>query len=94
MLSESDPAGKEASDAAAEISDLADRFARQQVAKTFRARPWYSTVSKIAVSPVGNLIHPGLGSAASGALKVLDYGRSFKDRKVGGWAAFVASLKN
>jgi hypothetical protein len=93
MLSESEWSPQEASEAAAEITDMADRFARRHVAKTFGARPWYRTLSKISVGPAGNLIHPGLGTAASGGLKVLEYGRSRQDRKVGGWAAFVASLR-
>lgn len=93
MLSDADWTASEASEAAAEISDMADRFARRHVAKTFGVQPWYQTASKMAVGPIGNLIHPGLGSASTGGLKVLEYGRSRKDRRVGGWAAFVASLR-
>jgi len=93
MLSRSDLTAQEASEAAAELTDKADRFARRQVAKTFRARPWYRTDSKVAIGPLGNLIHPGLGSAANAGVKVLEYGRSRSDRRTGGWAAFIAALR-
>jgi hypothetical protein len=93
MLSDPKWAGQDAPAAAAEITAQADTFARQHVAKTFKKRPWYHTLATISVGPVGNLIHPGVGSAVNGGLKVLDYARARDDRKTGGWTAFVASLR-
>jgi hypothetical protein len=93
MLAEKALTGAEASEAAAEITAMADDFARRRVASTFRANPWYHAVSKLAVGPVGNLVQPGLGTSANGALKVLRYTSDREDRRVGGWAAFVVTLR-
>jgi hypothetical protein len=93
LLSSSEVSAGEAADAAAEINDMADRFARRYVGKKFKRKPWYVSAGKLAVAPVGNAIQPGLGTAANGGIKVAEYFKDRDDRSVGAWAAFVADLR-
>jgi hypothetical protein len=79
--------------AADEINDMADRFARQHLAKRFKRKAWYKSAGRLAVAPVGNVIHPGLGTAVNGGIKVAEYFRDRDERATGAWAAFIAELR-
>lgn len=93
MLSSRSIDGASAKEAADEISHMVDRFAKQQVSKRYGRRPWYRTFGRVAVGPIGNFIHPGLGTVGNGALKVVEYVGERQDRAIGKWAAFVADLR-
>jgi hypothetical protein len=94
MLTQKEPDVLEAADAAREITEMAGQFARRQVAKNFTRKPWYRSLGRLAIGPAGNAIHPGLGSAAAGSIKVMEYLRRGEERSVGSWAAFVSSLED
>jgi hypothetical protein len=81
--------GAEASERAAEITSLADVYARQELSRRHEPKSIYRTVGRALLGPVLNYVQPGLGTVGSSGLKALDWVAERKRDSETAWAAFV-----
>ena len=80
-------------DAAKEVSEAADDYARQLTQKKHAKRPIYKTVGRGAIGAVLDAAVPLLGTVSGGALDIVNEISARRSLRDTAWASFVVSLK-
>lgn len=81
-------------DAAKDVSEAADDYARKLVQKKHGKSSIYKTVGRGAIGPVLDAVVPFLGTITGGALDLVSEISARRSLRDTAWASFVVSLKN
>lgn len=93
FLETTDQEEKDGQKLASEVSELADKHARDVLDRYLAGRSKIFTAGSIASGTIGNSIAPPLGSIVSGAISALEWIRESRKRKSLAWSLFVVDLK-
>ncbi|WP_141662880.1 hypothetical protein [Streptomyces sp. Wb2n-11] len=94
FLAEADRPDADALALASEVNDLAAKHSIDVMERFIKGRGRLRTIGKASVGPVGNLLHPGIGSVLSGAISLSEWNQDRKERKRVAWALFVLQARN
>lgn len=85
---------KDAIQLAREVNTLADRHAANIMEKYLHGRGKLYSICSTALGPLGNLLAPGVGTAAKHAVKANEWRENRQDRATTSWALFVLQARD
>lgn len=94
FLAEADRVDRDALALAREVNDLAAKHSIEVMERFVKGRGRLRTIGKASVGPIGNLLHPGIGSVLSGAISLGEWNQERKQRNKVAWALFVLQARN
>ncbi|GAA2539366.1 MULTISPECIES: hypothetical protein [Streptomyces] len=94
FLAEADRSDASAVALASEVNNLAIKHSIDVMERFVKGRGRLRTIGRASVGPIGNLLHPGIGSVLSGAISLTDWNQERKQRNKVAWALFVLQARN